>query len=61
MQNSNEKVLDQVYENGTWSKYLDMSLPKLFNSTFKIEKYIDKVDLSNEQCTNELKKNQEKF
>ena len=37
---------DHIYENGSWSKYLDMSLPKLFESTFKIDTYVSAFDLS---------------
>ena len=49
---------DHIYENGSWSKYLDMSLPKLFNSTFKLDNYINSIE--KEDGIDALKKQQEK-
>ena len=55
------KVNDHIYENGFWSKYLDMSLPKLFESTFKVDNYLSVIDLSNSEVIDKLKENQEKI
>ena len=62
MENIDDPTInDHTYENGFWSKYLDMSLPKLFESTFKVENYLDVIDLSNSEVTEKLKENQEKI
>lgn len=51
---------DHIYENGSWSKYLDTSLPKLFESTFKIDTYVNSLDLSSSERKQKLKDEKER-
>ena len=53
-------LTDHIYESGAWSRYLDMSLPKLFDKTININDYIEMVDCSNIRDLASLKSNQEK-
>ena len=50
------KASNQIFETSPWSKYLESNLLKVFNSTFKVDDYLDS-DLSNNERISRIKQN----
>lgn len=53
-------IKDHMYENNSWSRFLDRSLPQLFDNTFKVDNFLKMADCSNNDELKELKDEQAK-
>ena len=51
---------EHIYEIGAWSKFLDKSIPKIFQSSINIEDYIKAHDNEDENSLIDLESNQNK-